>query len=485
MQEQEPDTRFRALFNSSKDGIVYRTLEGVLQGANDAYVKLTGYSRRELFSEVGYHDLTPAEFHDAEAGLIRGVMESGEPVEYEKQYVRKDGSRVPVLLTLFLIKASDGEPLGLGAIVKDVTERKKTHDRLRFQAQVLANVQHGVIVTDLERRIIYWNEGATSIFGYEESEMLGKTPTILYPEQEKKPLSEFLTEMSGEMSGEKDYLGTREGRRKDGTPVWVDLRLAVMRGAGGEPIGFIGVSRDITDRIKAERALRDYVAIFQELSREVLEIQETERRKIARDFHDEIGHALAGIKLSLEMAKQAGGPGDVLADVQAQIGELMRSVRELMLELRPSMLDDFGLLAALLAQLRRYTERTGIEVGFLHEGLEEGRFGPAVETAVYRIAQETLTNAAKHARATEIELRIAADSNAISVLVQDNGIGCEPASLTSARRGSGLSGMYERARLLGGRVSVEAQHGAGVCVKAWIPIADLPSRAADREHEAA
>ena len=258
-----------------------------------------------------------------------------------------------------------------------------------------------------------------------------------------------------------------------------------MRGAGGEPIGFIGVSRDITDRIRAERALRDYVATFQELSREVLEIQEAERRKIARDFHDEIGHALAGIKLSLEMAKQAGGPGDVLADVQAQIGELMRSVRELMLELRPSMLDDFGLLAALLAQLRRYTERTGIKVGFLHEGLEERRFGPDVETAVYRIVQEALTNAAKHARGTEIELRIAADSNAISVLVQDNGIGCEPASLTSARRGSGLSGMYERARLLGGRVSVEAQHGAGVCVKAWISIADLPSRAADREHEAA
>ena len=481
MQEQEPDTRFQALFSSSKDGIVYRTLDGVLQGANDAYVKLTGYSRRELFSEVGYQVLTPAEYRDAEAELIRGVKESGEPVEYEKQYVRKDGSRVPVLLTVFLIKASDGEPLGLGAIVKDVTERKKSQDRLRFQAQVLANVQHGVIVTDTEGRITYWNEGATSIFGYEESEMLGKTPAILYQERDKKPLSEFLKEISGE----KDYLGTREGRRKDGTSVWIDVRIAVMRGAGGEPIGFIGVSRDITDRIRAERALRDYVATFQELSREVLEIQEAERRKIARDFHDEIGHALAGIKLSLEMAKQAGGPGDVLADVQAQIGELMRSVRELMLELRPSMLDDFGLLAALLAQLRRYTERTGIKVGFLHEGLEERRFGPDVETAVYRIVQEALTNAAKHARGTEIELRIAADSNAISVLVQDNGIGCEPASLISARRGSGLSGMYERARLLGGRVSVEAQHGAGVCVKAWIPIADLPSRAADREHEAA
>ena len=469
MQEQEPDTRFQALFNSSKDGIVYRTLDGVLQDANDAYVKLTGYSRRELLSEVRPFDLTPAEYRDAEAGLIRGVIESGEPVEYEKQYVRKDGGRVPVLLTLFLIKASDGAPLGLGAIVKDVTERKKKQDRLRFQAQVLANVQHGVIVTDTEGRITYWNEGAPSIFGYEESEMLGKTPAILSPERERKPLSEFLTEISGG----KDYIGTREGRRKDGTPVWVDLRLAVMRGASGEPIGFIGVSRDITDRIRAERTLQDYIARVQQLSRDLLETQETERRKIKRELHDEIGHVLTGIKLTLEMAKDPGpeGPSHYVAKAQGLVDDLMRRIRELSLDWRPEMLDDFGLLPALLWHVRRYTEQTGVRVEFLHDGIDETRFASDVETAAYRIVQEALTNVARHARATEVDVMISADSEAFHIVVEDNGTGFDPAAVPSRGGGSGLGGMYERARLLGGRLNIETQNGAGAHLSVWLPLA--------------
>ncbi len=144
-------------------------------------------------------------------------------------------------------------------------------------------------------------------------------------------------------------------------------------------------------------------------------------------------------------------------------------MRELSLNLRPAMLDDLGLLPALLWYMERYTARTGIQVAFGHEGLGE-RLPPDVETAAYRIVQEALTNVARHAGVRTVMVRLRHDQGALSVQVEDSGIGFEPATVLAERASSGLCGMRERAELLGGRLTVESTPGAGTRLWAHLPL---------------
>ncbi|MBI4013342.1 MAG: GAF domain-containing protein [Candidatus Rokubacteria bacterium] len=210
---------------------------------------------------------------------------------------------------------------------------------------------------------------------------------------------------------------------------------------------------------------------LQSLSRRLVEIQEGERQHIARELHDEIGQVLTGLKLTLEMSARA--PADAarssLDEAHALVSDLIARVRELSLNLRPAMLDDLGLLPALLWHVERYTAQTGIRVAFGHEGLE-GRLPPDVETAAYRIVQEALTNVARHAGVRTAAVRLWAHQDALGVQVEDSGTGFEPATVLAERASSGLCGMRERAELLGGRLIVESAPGAGTRLWAHLPL---------------
>jgi signal transduction histidine kinase len=223
----------------------------------------------------------------------------------------------------------------------------------------------------------------------------------------------------------------------------------------------------IAERRRAEEELR-------RLSHRLVEVQESERRGIARELHDEIGQILTGLKLALEMA--ARSPAETMAQKldqsQTLVNELMGQVRDLSLDLRPAMLDDLGLLHALLWHLERYTSQTGVRVVFKHVGIEKGRLDPRIETAAYRIVQEALTNAARYAGVDEVKVAISADAENLAVLVEDHGAGFEPEAALAAGVSSGLAGMRERAQLLGGTLTIESAAGQGTKVMALLPIGD-------------
>jgi signal transduction histidine kinase len=208
---------------------------------------------------------------------------------------------------------------------------------------------------------------------------------------------------------------------------------------------------------------------LQALSRRLVAVQEDERRHIARELHDEVGQLLAGLKLSLEMNAAPDMGGANLREAQAAVQELMQRVRDLSLDLRPAMLDDLGLLPALWWYLERYTARTQVQVTFKHTGLEN-RLPPEVETAVYRLVQEGLTNVARHAGVREAMVRLWADAEIVGVQIEDAGRGFEVGSMSRNGSTSGLAGMYERANLLGGRLWVESSPGAGTQVTAELSL---------------
>ncbi len=212
---------------------------------------------------------------------------------------------------------------------------------------------------------------------------------------------------------------------------------------------------------------------LESLSHRLLEVQEEERRHIARELHDEIGQGLTGLKLALGAVERS--PIETarirLSELHKWVDDLLAQVRDLSLDLRPGMLDDLGLLPALLWLSGRYSSQTPVRVSVEHSGLDR-RFPPEVETAAYRIVQEALTNVARHAGVAQVTVRVWADAAAVNVQVADQGAGFDPEQASANGATSGLRGMRERCVLLGGHITVESAHGAGTRLSAELPIDD-------------
>lgn len=250
---------------------------------------------------------------------------------------------------------------------------------------------------------------------------------------------------------------------RDGHVVWFQCDVKMVRHADGHPWFIHGVGFDISSRESGEKVLREYAERMKILSRRLIEVQESERRNIALELHDEIGQILTGLKLTLEMSARLpeGELRASLAAAQSLVNELMARTRKLSLDLRPATLDHLGLHSALLRHLRHYTSQTQIQVNFRHDGLEGNRFAPELETAAFRIVQEALTNIARHAEAEEATISIWADENRLTVEIEDNGKGFEAEPAFAVHQSSGLAGMRERALLLGGNFTVESRLGGG------------------------
>jgi PAS domain S-box-containing protein len=239
---------------------------------------------------------------------------------------------------------------------------------------------------------------------------------------------------------------------RDGHVVWFHCEAKMVRSSDGRPWFIHGVAFDITELKNAEKAQREYADRLKVLSRRLMEVQETERRNIARELHDEIGQVLTGLKLTLEMGSRLPPEGVRTSLEQARIlvNELMARARKLSLDLRPGMLDDLGLVPALLWHIEHYTALTKVHVDFMHSGLEGRRFSTEVETASYRIVQEALTNVARHSGASEATARIWTKDGKLLIKVEDAGCGFDPEASLASKETSGLAGMLERAVLMEG-----------------------------------
>jgi signal transduction histidine kinase len=261
-----------------------------------------------------------------------------------------------------------------------------------------------------------------------------------------------------------------------------DLQVRTNLSEKSGELGFLGrVFDEMADALQCRQAEATHARAVLELragqlralSQRLVNAQETERARIARELHDEIGQALTGIKLGLEIAlrrapDQAPGP---LADIRASVNELIARVRELSRDLRPAVLDDFGLLPALTSHFDGYSRRTGIRVSFEHGSLDGTRFPPEVETAAYRIIQEALTNVARYAGVNEVSVSVHT-GDVLEVRVEDHGKGFETDGTPPAGSG-GLTGMRERAMMLGGEFHLASAPARGTRIQVSLPLAGL------------
>jgi signal transduction histidine kinase len=207
----------------------------------------------------------------------------------------------------------------------------------------------------------------------------------------------------------------------------------------------------------------------------LLEIQEAERQHLARELHDEIGQLLTSLRLLLRL--NGDSPAEALKarfePARVIVDDLLGRVRGLSFDLRPTDLDQLGLLPALLAFFERYTAQTGVLVNFKHQGVDR-RFAPQVETGAYRIVQEALTNTARHAGVAGVTVLVWTDADKLHLQIDDRGRGFNPEAVLKTPRSGGLIGMQERIMLLGGRMNIESSPGSGTTITAELPFDRTP-----------
>ena len=477
------DARYRTLVEQIPAVVFMAFLD---KGIGEAYVSpqietVLGFSQEEWLNDPvrWYQQIHPddkARWSIEAAGLFM----SGQPLKSLYRVLARDGHVVWFHCEAKMVRNEDGQPWFIHGVAFDISELKQTEEALEKSEEMLQGLfdfaPDTVAVVNHEGSIVRVNAQVVRMFGYSPGELTGKAIETLIPDRFRsghlRHRAGYIAEpRTRPMGAGLDLLG----KRKDGSEFPVDIMLSPMEAEDGSMV--ISVIRDITRRKQAEEEQREYAEQLKFLSRRLMEVQETERRNIALELHDEVGQVLTGLKLSLEMGARlpAEELGDNLAQARVLVNELMARVRKLSLDLRPAMLDDLGLLPALLWHFEHYTTQTQVRVNFKHSGLEKRRFGPEVETAAYRLVQEALTNVARHANAPEATVRLSTHNQTLLIEVEDRGKGFDVEAVLSASETCGLAGMRERTVLLGGRLTIESHAGAGTRLTAELSLVDSPT----------
>ena len=337
--------------------------------------------------------------------------------------------------------------------------------RLLFQAHV-----YPMWVFDPETvKMVAVNEAALQLYGYTEAEFMA-LPLIELSAYGENP---FVSRRRAVAAVVSNNITVRH-RKKDGQLLWVELTMS--------PVVFnrcpavLVLSSDITARKQAEDQLADNRARLQELSRRLFDVREDERRHIARDLHDEIGQNLTAVKLDLHSMQQFPDPARVQKCLAANIAILERvinQVRALLSDLRPVLLPELGLIAALREYLNQQSQRAGLQSEFVASG-PIGRFDEMAELACFRVAQEAVSNVIRHARATKVEVHLELIAEDLVLTVADDGIGFDPRLVPGAEDWHfGWTGMQERAALIGGAVECLPTPHRGTRLQARFPVKRL------------
>jgi PAS domain S-box-containing protein len=374
-------------------------------------------------------------------------------------------SRVDAHLALARIRQQAGEAL------------HESEERLR---QLVVLMPAAVYSCDAEGRITFYNRRAVELWGREPdlndrycaAWRLWRIDGTLLP-HEQTPVAKCIRE-GVSVRGMPIVIEQPKGVR-----VVVSLNIAPLVDRQGRRVGAINVFEDITEHKRDEEALRDSSARLQALSRRVIEVQEHERRHLARELHDEIGQVLSAISVNLHTIK---GVCDAAASARIEesihiVDQATQQVHNFSLDLRPSMLDHLGLAATVRWYADRQAQRVGFAVHFAVES-SVARLPGDLEIACYRVVQETLTNVARHAHARHVWIELRQGDDELVLAIRDDGVGFEPdiARHRAARGESfGLLGIQERIELLGGRAVIRSQPGEGTTIRAWFPIASPPS----------
>ncbi len=465
---KDSEALLRAMLDAALDVFILIDSDGVIHFWNQRAEAVFGWTAAEALGRRLSALIIPERFRERHDRGLSSYMETGTGSLVNRRVemiaCRNDGSELPLELTV--VPVSDGERRMFSAFARDLSERKHDEASQRFQASILENVQDSVISVDLQGCVRYWNQGAEALYGYTAAEMIGRTMQVVYPEG---------VSLAGDMERILSAGQTSEEvrrRRKDGTEVWVEQRRSVMRDEHGDVTGVLGVAEDITERRGVTAELEESHRRLRSLAGRLRKVREEERTSIARQIHDEMGQVLTALRLDVAWLEARLPQEPSLLDKCHTMAKLIEAtigrVRTLATELRPAVLDNLGLPAAIEWETQEFARRTGIACD-LHLAADLAPLDADRATDLFRILQEALTNVARHAMARGVRVELQVVQGEVQLHVDDDGRGITPIEAAD-HRSLGLLGMRERALLWDGSVEVRAGSAGGTCVAVRLPL---------------
>ena len=509
----ESKEQFRRALEDAPIPVIMYAEDGEVLQISRMWTELTGYTMADVPTFDAW--LTRAYSDGADEvrnHLQRLLREHRRTINIEFPARTRDGN-----LRYWTFSASspgtlkDGRRFIVGMAV-DITERKRVEKvfsesdaRLRL---MMASVEdYAILVLDEGGLIEMWNSGAEHLFGYSAEEVTGKNVAIIFTAEDRRRgihLKEMETAREmGRAADERWHL------RKDGTRFYVSGVLSALHDTDGSVTGYVKIARDLTEQQRAEEELRrtnDELEVrvrertFElakaneslrdeileriqterdrvRLLRQIVRAQEDERRRIARDIHDQVGQQMTALRLNLAALDQAySGDGELrekLEQTKTIAEQLDADVDFLAWELRPAALDDIGLAEAMGTFVQQWSNHSRVEAQIHTSGLGKERLSPETETNLYRIMQEALNNTMKYAQAKHVDVLLERRDSQVVLIVEDDGVGFDLNKAMGGDdgdKGMGLIGMRERAALIGGTLQIESKPNAGTAIFARVPV---------------
>lgn len=501
---------FQKAVEDSSDGIAIRDTAFRPVYANRAHARILGVENSEFMK----HGLTRICSPTTASFLRDVVFATLEKEGYwrgEVLFERRDGSSATLWTAVDSLRDADGRVTNYVGVFHDVTEHQRARDALlKSEARlrmVLDATSDGVFDHDLETGETYFSDSYYRLLGYEPGEVDASQVfwgSLIHAEDKAQVLEALRDHLEGRAPAYRAEFRIRDSR---GRWRWVLSRGSVVERTGdGRPLRIVGTHSDITEIKLAQMALESIQedlerrvgertselseanAQVRTLTRQLLEVQESERRRIARDLHDNVAQNLTSLKILLETL--LAGPRLVSPEARERAALISRTlqdtvgaVREIAYDLRPPSLDQLGLVRAVAQYCEDFSGVTGVAVDFSSAGMENVEMESGAEVNLFRIVQEGLTNVGRHSGAGSARVRLVSSYPHILLRVEDDGVGFDPDAVLAEAEGEsrmGLRGMAERAHILGGRLRILSSPGKGSRLVVEIPCA----RRADGDTEA-
>ncbi len=474
---RESEVRYRSLYLNTPAMLHSIDKNGQLVSVSDHWVDMLGYQRNEVLGRRITNFFTEESRQYAEQIVFPQFFKSGFCKDVSYQFVKKDGGVIDVLLSAIAEKDATGTITRTLAVSVDVTERnravaalEKTKEELshysrdlerqvvmrtREISSILKYTPAMVYLKDREGRYLLVNSRYEELFGVKNEEIRGKTD---YQILKRSVADQFKQNDAVVFNEGRSYQVEEQFDQIDGLHTYLSVKFPLYNDSG-HINGICGIATDITAVKKAQNQLR-------RLSGSIMTNQEKERSALARELHDELGQVLTALRLDAAWLR------DRLKDIDAKaadraltmtnlIDTTIEEVRGMAFRLRPGVLDDLGLVDALEWYTHDFERRTGISCVFEHRNFSE--IGDTLATAAYRITQEALTNVARHAKASRVDVILHENNGMLSIQIKDNGIGFKVTDLAESE-GLGVAGMRERASLVGGWLEVDSKPTQGTQV---------------------
>lgn len=502
------ERRWYTLFSQAAVGISEISLEGVFLRANDEWCRIVGRTRAQLMT-MSFAQVTQCDYREKAMEAFRKCVAQGEAVSWDNYYAKGNGSMIWANTVLTRLEDEEHRPQAILAVAVDLTARQLAEQKLhRSEAEFRAFFElaaAGIAQVDaVTRKFLRVNQRFTEMVQYSERE-LRKMTFLDLTNPEEVAISEATFDLAVR-GGEDEFSLEKRLRRRDGSVIWVTVTASVVRDHRNEALCTMAIVQDISRRKEAEEALRraseeleqrvrertnelDQVnralrleiwerlrieEARQEVLRQLVSAQEEERRRLSRELHDGIGQHLTALMLGLKSLDESSVPATrvTLKKLQTLTETVGREIHDMALELRPTALDDLGLLRTLSNYVDEWSGKAGVPVDFHSTGLDEKRLRPPVETTIFRVVKEALHNVLKHAGAKRVSLILERRDDQAVVIIEDDGKGFDYESIqrTTSRRRLGLLGMEERVALVNGELKIESSTGCGTTVFVRIPL---------------